>query len=320
MTLLIDTGMVAPQDRPEFWARCSWDVYHPLEIRTDPSQPFWARMWGDWVDSVGVFRVTAAANTMSRSRREIQSGDPECLHLHVLLRGRLRGAQRGRETVLRPGEMTIYDTSAPTVFRAGEPFDLLVLKLPRATLGADAQRISRLAAVTISGDAELPRLARRFFCRTAAGLANNSISSTDVERGEHVRDLVRRLYRAVSGSGQYANGRSQAELLFQAHAYIEANLRDPELDPARVARGCFISTRYLHRIFEQEGLTVSAWIRAARLDRCRRDLLDPALAGEPIAAIAAGWGLRSAQHFSRLFHTTYGCSPRELRRSVWRAR
>jgi hypothetical protein len=40
MTLLIDTGMVAPQDRPEFWARCSWDVYHPLEIHTEASERF----------------------------------------------------------------------------------------------------------------------------------------------------------------------------------------------------------------------------------------------------------------------------------------
>lgn len=315
MTLLIDTGRVAPPDRAEFWAEASCQVYHPLQISTDRRERFMARMWGDWVDSVGVFRVTAAANTMSRSRREILAGDPECLHVHLLLRGRLQGAQRQRETVLTPGDITTYDTSAPAIFRAAEPFDLLVLKLPKATLGPDAERISRLAAVTITGRARLPRLAARFFCLTASGLAGGTIGQADIRQGEHVRDLVRRLYRELGSRDDGGRSRSRAEFLLQAQSYIEANLRDPGLGPDQVARACFISTRYLHRIFQEEGVTVSAWTRRARLERCRRDLLDPALAGESIASIAAGWGLTSAQHFSRLFHTVYGCCARELRQA-----
>ena len=51
------------------------------------------------------------------------------------------------------------------------------------------------------------------------------------------------------------------------------------------------------------------WIRAARLERCRRDLLDPALGDQTILAIASRWGLPGPQHFSRLFRATYGCSP-----------
>ena len=58
------------------------------------------------------------------------------------------------------------------------------------------------------------------------------------------------------------------------------------------------------------------FIRSARLDRCRRDLLDPAFADQPISAIASRWGLPSAPHFSRLFRQAYGCSPREFRRDA----
>ena len=97
---------------------------------------------------------------------------------------------------------------------------------------------------------------------------------------------------------------------------IEANLADPELGPEHVARACFISTRYLYRVFEREGLSVCEWIRSARLDRCRRDLHDPAFADQSIVAIASRWGLPNAQHFSRLFRASYGCSPREYRRSA----
>ncbi|WP_189145366.1 hypothetical protein [Streptomyces lacrimifluminis] len=36
-----------------------------------------------------------------------------------------------------------------------------------------------------------------------------------------------------------------------------------------------ISVRYLHRLFPPQGITVSAWIRQRRPERCRRDLADP---------------------------------------------
>ena len=69
-------------------------------------------------------------------------------------------------------------------------------------------------------------------------------------------------------------------------------------------------------MFEAVRLRVCDFIRSARLDRCRRDLLDPAFADQPISAIASRWGLPSAPHFSRLFRQAYGCSPREFRRDA----
>lgn len=104
-------------------------------------------------------------------------------------------------------------------------------------------------------------------------------------------------------------------LLLRAQAYIDANLGDPDPDlgPRRVAAAQYISVRYLHRLFEAEETTVAEWIRSRRLERCRRDLLDPALGDEPVHAIAARWGILSAAHFSRLFRRAYGRSPVEYR-------
>jgi AraC-like DNA-binding protein len=316
MTLLIDTGVVPAPHRVEFWAKSSYDVYHPLRIQTDETERFSARMWGDWLASVGVFRIAAEPNTMSRTPADIAAGDPECVHLSILLRGKLDGAQQHRAVVLKPGDMTSYDTSQPAVFRATEPFDLLVLKFPKATLGKHAARISSLTAVRIPGDSGLPRLAARFFCGAAAGLADGSIERHDEDLAAHVIDLVRRLYVDLGASVQPNRTRSRAELLLHARAYIEANLRDPGLNPEQVARACFISTRYLHRMFEAEGLSVCGSIRTARLERCRSDLLNPAFADQSISLIASRWGLRSAPHFSRLFRMTYGCSAREFRRNA----
>jgi AraC-like DNA-binding protein len=96
-------------------------------------------------------------------------------------------------------------------------------------------------------------------------------------------------------------------------AYIDEHLGDPTLGPESIARSQFISTRYLHALFEPEGLTVSRWVRTRRLERARRDLQDPALAAVPIGVIAARWGFSSPSRFSHAVRTDLGCSPSQLR-------
>ena len=70
-----------------------------------------------------------------------------------------------------------------------------------------------------------------------------------------------------------------------------------------------MSLRSLHQLFHDEGLTVAGWIRRRRLECCRRDLADPALALRPIVAIAARWGFASAADFSRAFRAATGWLP-----------
>jgi AraC-like DNA-binding protein len=97
------------------------------------------------------------------------------------------------------------------------------------------------------------------------------------------------------------------------HAFIEQHLGEADLAPGIVAAAHHVSLRYLHRLFEAEDTTVAAWIRRRRLERCRRDLADPAFRTVPVSAVAARWGLLDSAHFSRLFRRMYGLPPAEYR-------
>ncbi len=59
---------------------------------------------------------------------------------------------------------------------------------------------------------------------------------------------------------------------------------------------------------------MAGWVRWRRLECCRRDLSDPALASRPVAAVAARWGYSSAADFSRAFRAVHGLPPSEYRR------
>jgi AraC-like DNA-binding protein len=104
-------------------------------------------------------------------------------------------------------------------------------------------------------------------------------------------------------------------LLLRVHAFIEEHLGEIDLAPGIVAAAHHISLRHLHRLFETQHTTVAGWIRHRRLERCRKDLADPAQHTMPVSAVAARWGLPDSAHFSRLFRHTYGLPPAEYRRT-----
>jgi len=107
-------------------------------------------------------------------------------------------------------------------------------------------------------------------------------------------------------------GAVQRSLMLRIKDYIDQRLCDPALGPAEIAAAVNISTRYLHKLFEAEHHTVALYIKGLRLDRARRDLLDPRLAGRPISTIAYACGFGDLSGFNRecpglLLMTTDSC-------------
>jgi AraC-like DNA-binding protein len=311
MTVLLDTAAVRPSERFDFWVEQSPRVFMPIGVERATPGPFSGLVTGHDLGPLSVHRIVADASQVLRTPRTIAENDPETIDISLQVRGTTVIEQDGRQARLRPGDLCSYQSSRPFSIHPQGPVEFVHLTLERHLLGSREAAICALTATRIPGDAGLAALTGPFLMRLADSLDKGVVRPEHASVVDGVLDLVRGLFAERMGSGETA---SRAVLLAGIKAYIDEHLPAPGLGPEQIARANHISTRYLHRLFEGEGLSVSEWIRDQRLERCRRDLRDPLLRHESILSIASRWGLPSSAHFSRVFRAAYGRSPREERR------
>ncbi|CAM5251183.1 helix-turn-helix domain-containing protein [Streptomyces aurantiogriseus] len=252
---------------------------------------------------------------------------PEPYRLHATDRGAylfvgLRGVTAPPDTEpaplhLAPGDLCFYDVRRPAALDFPERFRATVFLVPNDLLGltpADARRItrtpvrraSRLGTLLSPLLSDLARTASQAGPSVGEMLAWNAVNLLATLAAEQV------------GAHTPGTPDGQAPVLGRILEYVELHLTDPDLSPETLARAHHISVRYLHKLFRDEGTTVGRWILRRRLEECRRDLIRHRRGSRTIAAVAGRWGFTSATHFSRVFRTAYGMSPREWRDAAGR--
>jgi AraC family transcriptional activator of tynA and feaB len=96
---------------------------------------------------------------------------------------------------------------------------------------------------------------------------------------------------------------------------IQKYVTSADLTSEWVARYCGISPRYLCYVLKANGTCFSELLWNERLPRARDWLACDAFRQYPIHKIACMAGFKSAAHFSRMFKSAYGMSPKEYRAS-----
>ena len=289
------------------------ETFVPLLAETNAESAFRGNLSHAEFGALRLAQVAAGPHVVRRSERMIRRSDPDYYKLTVQLAGEAWLSQAGRDAKLVPGDLALYDTTKPYELRFGGTFRMIVLMFPRSLLSVPPRSVSLIIGQRIPGDHNLPRL--------IGPLVTGLLQHAD----EHVTQANRMLCDALIDllgaaladelalDTRPGTGLLQAARLDQIKGYIEERLTDPELGTAAIASAHHISARYLRKLFESEGESVSRWIRKRRLDHCRRDLARPELYDKSVTAVANRWGFTDAAHFSRLFRGTYGQSPREYR-------
>jgi AraC-like DNA-binding protein len=94
---------------------------------------------------------------------------------------------------------------------------------------------------------------------------------------------------------------------------VAANLRDPELNAAKVGARLGLTQRYVQILMEGFGKSFSKHVREMRLDEAKRMLRDAALDHLRITDIAYAVGFQDISYFNRAFRNRYGARPSAVR-------
>ncbi|GAA2463700.1 helix-turn-helix domain-containing protein [Agromyces soli] len=287
------------------------DAFVPLQVTSEHPDPFRGLIRAANVDEVHVSEVRATDHVVERTPELIARGDRGSFKLSLMLAGSGILIQDNREAVLRPGDLAVYDTNRPYSLVFDAEFRTMVVMFPKHLIDLPSEVVGQLTAVRMAGDEGLGALVVPYLTQLAGNLEQLH-GSAGVRLTHSALDLVTTVFARELDLDREGGDPHQA-LMQRIRAYIDENLASTELGPASIAAAHYISTRHLHGLFQSQGTTVSTWIRTRRLERCRRDLMNPLYADRPVAAIAARWGFVDAAHFSRAFKAAYGHAPSELR-------
>jgi AraC-like DNA-binding protein len=301
----------------ESWKTIVTDSFVPLEVTTSEEDQFHALMRCRSLGDVFLSEIGAKSHTVERTPQLIARGDARYYKLSLMLSGVGLLMQDSREVVLHPGDMAIYDTDRPYTLDFDDDFRTLVVMVPQAVIDLPRDVVGQLTATHISGEDGLGRIVGPFLSQLAKNM-DDLAGHSGLRLVHNALDLITTLIHSQLdlAKSDLARGH-RAALLQEIRAYIDDHLADPTLSPSAIAASNFISTRHLHGIFKEEGVTVSALIRSRRLEHCRRDLVDPVFLTRSVSAIAAKWGFVDASHFSRLFRSAFGEAPTDFRQRIW---
>lgn len=310
METLFDTSAFAPGKRAAAWRDALCGNYVTVDSKVYDQDNYFGHIKQSSFGGINISQTLACAQVIERTRRHLGHLEKDCLYLQMPKTGIISVTQRGREVTTCPDTGSVYSASEPyrlegvgvsEAIYAEIPTELLVAKLHGRALPMNHQFNTRNGMGRVLS----------VFCDT---IIKESSKLTVTERtclGDELVGLLSLLVANGETEEELANSSLRQARISAVKRHIEANLSDPLLSLARIARDNDISVRYLHRLFESEDISISDWIWAKRLERCHKALIS-ALPGTRVTDIAFANGFSSSSHFSASFKRRFGIRPSEL--------
>lgn len=283
-----------------------------FDVNALPDDSFYADMQ---VRALPGLEITAGhvVSYTQRNRSIMQDGSDDLL-LSINLGGSMEIIQRGRTVNVTPGSAHLGWCGDPIQYYTNVQRGM-GLRIPRRAIapfvpGIDDQIGRHIPAASDNLhliDTYIRSLERDAFHATP-GMTRMAVG--------HVHDLIALAIGSTGDAAALAAGRGQrAAKMLAIKNDIADLLAQGDVTAELLAARHSITPRYVRRLFELEGSSLSAYVVEERLRRAEQLLTSPLHRHRPISHIAFDVGFHDLSYFNKTFRRRFGMSPTDVRQS-----
>jgi hypothetical protein len=211
-------------------------------------------------------RILTASYASVRREGVRQEGD--LLYLCMTLSGTTVGSRGGREMILSDGDAVLMtNEEAMWAMTSPSSVNIVGIRVPRSAIAPLVPKLGNVTMRRITKDTSGLKLLRKYLDVVADDEALAAPASQRLIVS-HFHDLFALALGANGDAKALAAERSVGAVRLAAiKADIVANLNDGNLSATTAAARNRVTVRYLHKLFESEGVTYSEFVLGQRLAR-----------------------------------------------------
>ncbi len=306
---------VAPGEANRYrhsWQDALREAYFPLDVQSVGDNELAANLYAQDLPHMRIGGVSCGAMSIRHLREHASTGaGGDFFHIPMPLMNPIRLVQRGREALVRPGDLAMISTADQYTYEQPTQNRLRTLTINGKVLREYNASADDLTAVTFSADIPEVRLFMSY-AQTLSEVVANLSSQTAGSAVNVLFDMLKVAMLAGQGGSVGASSVRTAHAQ-RALRIIEERYRDPSFGICELAKEFGCTPRYLQQIFQERRQAVSEVIRSRRLTAAKRMLQDSWLNGLSISQVAYRSGFNNPNHFSKIFVEHFGLRPADVR-------
>src|SRR5690349_22042411 len=309
--IIISTDMFPDEKRLAMWREVYGRGIAKVDIEPISDTPFHADVTFNLLPDVAI-ASGARSPAHYRVTHELLKDGRDIIAVSILRSGEASATQFGQELIGGVGSASVLSGTDPSVSTLNTDGSFITLALSRPAIAELAPDFAAAFGRPIPADDPALRLLIKYL---EAVMAADELAHPEIARSvaAHILDLVALALGARGDQAEAALGGAKAARLKALKSDVMSMLANSELSSELVAGRHGISSRYVRKLFEQEGTSFTAFVLGERLSRVRRMLRDSRHAHLTIAQLAHACGFNDISYFNRAFRRHFGATPTDVR-------
>lgn len=296
-----------------YWNRLCNELFN-LDMDAIDAHDFEAQAIVGDIGPIQVAQITSRPIVVDRTRRHISGMGVARCSLLLQTHGQSVISHHGDEMKLRENDFVVFDNTYPHRLTVEKEMTLTAFSIPGKVLKKHIPYPQAISGQCMSGIDGISTVVSGTLRGIWEQLQKGLPSQFGAAICDNLLDFLAICYAANAKSSVTDSSMTMHHRV-QIKKIIEDRLHEPGLSAETIATELRMTPRYLRMVFAAENETISSYILRRRLEKSTRQLTSPVWRGRTITEIALHSGFNSAEHFSRVFRSYYGVSPREYRQS-----